>query len=296
MSKRAVFLDRDQTIIADPGFIDDPDQVTLLPGAAESIRLLNDADLTVVVATNQSGVARGLVSEEQLSEIHQRLREMLLEQGARIDAIYYCPYLNGPQAVVEQYRQASDLRKPKPGMLLRAAEELELSLHESWMIGDSARDVIAGARAGCRTILVPHEDGGAADEPCQPDFVATTLREAAELVIASPQTPPPPEEVSKPPISEPCAEAEAPSTGEADTGALLAEIRDMLRRRERRDRQEDFSVARLTATLAQMLALVAGAWAFVAVFGDPTTALARFALAILLQLIALTALSAGGRR
>ena len=79
MSKRAVFLDRDQTIIADPGFIDDPDQVTLLPGAAESIRLLNDADLMVVVATNQSGVARGLVSEEQLGEIHERLREMLLE-------------------------------------------------------------------------------------------------------------------------------------------------------------------------------------------------------------------------
>ena len=160
MSRRAVFLDRDKTIIADPGYINDPDQVELLPGAAEGIRKLNDAGYLVIVASNQSAVARGIVTEERLSEIHDRLRESLGEQGARLDAIYYCPYLNGPQATVEQYRRASDLRKPRPGMLLLASRDLDISLSESWMVGDSSRDVVAGRDAGCRTIYIRDSNTG----------------------------------------------------------------------------------------------------------------------------------------
>ena len=95
----------------------------MLPGAAEAIASLNKAGFFVVIASNQSGCgARATLPRSSLGEIHERLREVLKEQGAKVDAVYYCPYLNGPQAVVEQYRRASDLRKPKPGMLFMAAE------------------------------------------------------------------------------------------------------------------------------------------------------------------------------
>ena len=166
MKRTAVFLDRDNTIIEDPGYIDDPDKVRLLPGAAEAIRGLREQGHMVIVASNQSGVARGLFSEATLSLVHQRLESLLAEENATIDAAYYCPFLPGSEAVVEAYRKDSDLRKPNPGMLVRAAKEHDLDLRRSWMIGDSSRDMEAGHRAGCRTILVgdvsskQHQRGG----------------------------------------------------------------------------------------------------------------------------------------
>ena len=185
MAKQAVFLDRDNTIIADPGYIHDPGLVALLPSAAEGIRLLNGAGFTIVVVTNQSGIARGLLSEEQLAAVHKRLRDVLREEGALIDAIYYCPYLDSPDATVERYRRDSELRKPKPGMLRLAADELGLTLAESWMVGDSGRDVLAGSRAGCRTILLQGGSDRAIDPPCKPHFVAASLHEAAEIILAN---------------------------------------------------------------------------------------------------------------
>lgn len=183
MPRKAVFLDRDNTIISDPGYISDPDLVSLLPGAAEGIRRLNDAGYVVVVVSNQSGVARGKVTEEKLAEIHDRLREVLEEQGAHLDAIYYCPYLDGADAVVERYRADSELRKPAPGMILLAAKDLDLDLEHSWMIGDSARDVVAGARAGCHTILVRQE--GTSEDACGPDMAVASLAEGVEYLLGS---------------------------------------------------------------------------------------------------------------
>ncbi len=153
-AKPAVFLDRDGTIIEDLDFIDDPAKVALLPGAAQAIRRFNDAGLVTVVVSNQSGVARGLFDEATVRAVNDRLQALLNEHGARIDAFYYCPYLDGDEAVVERYRKESDWRKPGPGMLLAAVEDMGIDLTRSWMIGDARRDIEAGQKCGCRTILI----------------------------------------------------------------------------------------------------------------------------------------------
>ena len=152
MAGKAVFLDRDNTVIEDPGYISDPQVVKLLPGVELAIKSLAQAGYKVVVVTNQSGVARGLLTEEMLERIHTELRRQLGQHGAHLDGVYYCPF--HPEGTVEQYAKDSDLRKPKPGMLLKAAQELDIDVSASWMVGDSARDIEAGQRAGCRTVRV----------------------------------------------------------------------------------------------------------------------------------------------
>lgn len=176
----AVFVDRDNTLIDDPGYLRDPDNVRLLEGVAEALIRLRNAGYPVVVVTNQSGIARGYLSEEELGTIHKRMTDLLRAKRASVDAIYYCPYLNGPDAVVEAYRRASDLRKPKPGMFLLAAKELGIDLEASWMIGDSARDMQAGRAAGCRTILIGEHS---AEEQAAADSVAPNFAEAVDLLL-----------------------------------------------------------------------------------------------------------------
>ena len=152
MSHKAVFLDRDDTLISDPGYISDPAQVQLLPHVGHSLAMLKKMGYLLVVVTNQSGVARGIVTEQTLEQIHHHLKKLLADEGVYLDAIYYCPY--HPEGTVAKYTRESDLRKPQPGMLLKAAEELDIDLSQSWMIGDSYQDIAAGSRAGCRTILL----------------------------------------------------------------------------------------------------------------------------------------------
>jgi len=187
MSKPAVFVDRDNTLIDDPGYLADPEAVKLLPGAELAIRSLRQSGFAIVVVTNQSGIARGLLDEETLEKIHARLGEQLAEKDAPLDAIYYCPY--HPDGSVPRYSQESDLRKPAPGMLLQAAQELDIDLASSWMVGDSPRDVGAGQRAGCRTVRVKSQGShlashGAEDEneEFQADFHARNLVEAARII------------------------------------------------------------------------------------------------------------------
>ncbi len=151
---QAVFLDRDGVLIEDsPNYITRVDQVRLLPGAAEATRELNDVGFKVVVVTNQSAVARGLVTEEGVENIHAYLRRLLAqESGARIDKIYYCPF--HPDGTVPQYAKPSDRRKPRPGMLLDAARDLGIDLRRSYLVGDRESDMIAAKEAGCRAIAV----------------------------------------------------------------------------------------------------------------------------------------------
>jgi len=190
MGKPAVFLDRDHTIIADPGYLSDPGAVKLLPGVERAIKSLAGAGYKIVVVTNQSGVARGVLSEKTLDVSHGEMRRQLAAGGAHIDAIYYCPY--HPNGTVEQYAIESDLRKPRPGMLLKAAEDMDLDLAQSWMVGDSSRDVEAGQRAGCRTVRLrtghTGPPGEAMDDAVQADFSARTLAEAAKFILR-PQIP-----------------------------------------------------------------------------------------------------------
>lgn len=151
--QRAVFLDRDGTINENAGFITSPKQFRLLSGAAEAIRMLNSAGYLVIVATNQPVIARGEVTLDQLEEIHNKMQTLLGEKGAWLDAIYFCPHHphRGFAGERVEYKVECDCRKPKPGMLLRAAADFHISLGESWMVGDQERDIIAGKNAGCHT-------------------------------------------------------------------------------------------------------------------------------------------------
>lgn len=183
--KPAVFLDRDGTIIEDPGYLRDCSQVRLLPGAVEAIRQFRRAGFRVVVVTNQSAVARGYLTEAQLAAIHDHLRRMLAAHGAPLDGVYYCPY--HPEGVVDAYRKSSDWRKPDCGMLQAAAGDLGLDLAQSWMIGDSAGDVEAGRRAGCRTVLLaPAERSPAAacKTDDRADLVVGDLCQASQVILS----------------------------------------------------------------------------------------------------------------
>ncbi len=158
--QKAVFLDRDGTINRYVGFLRDIDDFELLPGAAEAIREINRAGHLAIVVTNQPVIARGEVTRAQLDEIHNKMETLLGEQGAYLDAIYYCPHHpdKGFAGEVPELKIDCDCRKPKPGMLLRAAQDLNIDLKQSWMVGDGENDIRAGQAAGCRCVRIG-EDG-----------------------------------------------------------------------------------------------------------------------------------------
>lgn len=186
----AVFLDRDDTLIANIPYLTDPALIRVLPGAAEAVAALNRAGFAVVLATNQSAIGRGLLTEDQLREIHDELGLLLARRGATLDAIHHSPHvpLGGGRATIEHPD-----RKPGPGMLLRAASELGLDLASSWMVGDQISDVLAGLNAGCRSILVG--SNATLDElphPVDPSRVLTApdLAAAAALILEQHTHPP----------------------------------------------------------------------------------------------------------
>jgi len=170
----AVFLDRDGTICKDVHYMTDESQFEILPKVAEAIRLLNEAGLKVIVVTNQSGIARGYFTEEDLQRIHRRMLNELLKKGAKIDAIYYCPHHPDDNC---------NCRKPKTGMLERAAKDFDLDLGRCFMVGDKKVDIETGRNAGCISILVPNLDTEP-DAIHYADYVANDLYEAADFIIA----------------------------------------------------------------------------------------------------------------
>jgi D-glycero-D-manno-heptose 1,7-bisphosphate phosphatase len=149
----AVFFDRDGTLIDDVGYPRDPARVRLVDGAAEALARLREAGFRLVVVSNQSGIGRGLVTENEAQSVHERFVSELERHGVRLDGARYCPHAPGA---------GCDCRKPAPGLLLAAADDLGLDLAASFMVGDKSSDVEAGRRAGCRTILLA-PDGRAAD-------------------------------------------------------------------------------------------------------------------------------------
>jgi D,D-heptose 1,7-bisphosphate phosphatase len=182
--RRAVFLDRDGVLVADMHHLRRADQLRLLPGVPEALVQLREAGWALVVATNQSVVARGWLSEEGLGRVHGALIDMLRERGAMLDRIYYCPH--HPDGEVPEYRGACSCRKPNPGMLLRAAEELDLELADSVMVGDAPSDIEAGRRAGCRSVLISRGAVANGPAPIDADYVAPDLRHAAAWIVALP--------------------------------------------------------------------------------------------------------------
>jgi len=171
---KAVFVDRDGTLIKDIGYPHRSEDFNMLPSTSKAIKKLNEGRYLVIVVTNQSGVARGYFSEKEMKKFNAYLISEFRKKGARIDAIYCCPHHKN--AKIKKYRKDCVCRKPKPGMLLRAAREHRIDLKESWMVGDKKSDVLAGKAAGCKTIFIGARSLGA-------DEVAKDLKQAAKHIL-----------------------------------------------------------------------------------------------------------------
>jgi len=186
--KKAVFLDRDGTVNEEVGYLRDLAELRLIPGAGEAIKRLNEAGFIVVLVTNQSGVARGYFPESLVHEAHARLGEMLRAEGARIDAVYYCPH--HPTAGNSHFTIECDCRKPKTGLIDRAVKDLALDRGHSYMVGDKWSDVELAQRASVHAVLVlsgfaPDDAGNQRPEGiADPDYTAHSLKEAAEWIIS----------------------------------------------------------------------------------------------------------------
>jgi D-glycero-D-manno-heptose 1,7-bisphosphate phosphatase len=181
----AVFLDRDGVISEQTAFVNRPEELVLVDGAAAAIARLNRAGLPVVVITNQGGIAMGYLTEDDLGAIHARLEELLAEGGAHVDGIYYCPH--HAEATVPAYRIDCPCRKPGTGMLEKARDELGIDLSRAVLVGDATTDVLAGHRAGCFTILVETGFGGKNGKAdATPDAIVADLPAAVDLILGEP--------------------------------------------------------------------------------------------------------------
>ncbi len=185
--KAAVFLDRDGTLNEEVGYVNHIDRFRLYPWSAAAVKKLNLAGIPVVLLTNQSGVARGYFPEKLVREIHSHLEEELGRCGAHLDGIYYCPH--HPDGRVSAYRESCDCRKPRSGMMQRAACDLDLDLTASFVVSDRYQDISMGLRAGARSVLLLtgygkgeclyHKDTW----PRQPDHIAATLQDAVDWIL-----------------------------------------------------------------------------------------------------------------
>lgn len=188
-ARRAVFMDRDGTISEEVGYVNHVSRYRVFPFAARAVRTLNEAGWLAVLVTNQAGVARGYFKEELIGEVHKVLASELERGGARLDAVYYCPH--HPSVGEPPYRFDCDCRKPRPGLLLRAADELGLDLSRCWMVGDRYSDTELARNAGARSALVLTGYGRGELEhqshawPQRPDLVAENLLEAVRKIVTS---------------------------------------------------------------------------------------------------------------
>ena len=183
--QKAIFLDRDGTINQYVGFLHSPDEFMLIDGVAEAIRKINSSGYLVIVVTNQPVIARGEVTYEGLEEIHNKMETLLGLEGAYIDGLYFCPHHphKGYEGEVPELKIDCDCRKPKPGMLLRAAEDFNIDLSKSWLIGDGENDVKAGVAAGCRTALICTDTEENAPGSVQANLVVSSVAEFVEKVF-----------------------------------------------------------------------------------------------------------------
>ncbi|MEA3226002.1 MAG: HAD family hydrolase [Planctomycetota bacterium] len=333
MSDKAIFLDRDDTLIEDPGYINDPDQVKLLDGAAEALMELKALGYKLIVATNQSAVARGIVTEKVLADIHERLKQLLAEKNVYLDDIYYCPY--HPDGVVPKYRKESEYRKPNPGMLIEAADDMNIDLSESWCVGNSGSDVEAGSRAGCKTVLIDtpshQREAGSPISPggASPDYKAVNIKEAVNIIkkhLRSPEDEQPHSQEVVADLTEPIHEAaqniseiaepapqaerhepeperqEQPPVRQiptATTDELLGGILAQLKSTQRAEMFHEFSVMRLMAGVVQVIVLfclLVTVWFLMSPNRQDNLVFIALGFAVVLQLMALTFYTMHGRK
>jgi len=185
--RSAAFLDRDGTINVERGYITRPEDLELIDGAAEAIRALNEAGVPVVIVSNQSGVARGLMSEDDMAAVHEALESMLSERGAAIDAAYYCP--NHPDGTVERFTRDASCRKPATGMVEAAVRDLGVDPGSSTMVGDNVSDIEFASNAGMAAVLVRTGKGDEhlsriSERGLRLDAVVEDLAAAVEWILA----------------------------------------------------------------------------------------------------------------
>jgi D-glycero-D-manno-heptose 1,7-bisphosphate phosphatase len=185
---RAVFIDRDGTISEEVGYINHPSRFRLFPYSASAIKLLNENGWLAIVVTNQAGVARGYFSEDMIQTVHAAMRKELEDGGAKLDAVYYCSH--HPSVGEPPYRFDCDCRKPKPGLIARAATDFNIDLSKSWMVGDRYSDIELARNAGVKSMFVMSGYGRGEWEHQrqtwneQPDEVAENLLEAVRLIVS----------------------------------------------------------------------------------------------------------------
>ena len=182
--RRTVFLDKDGTLIDDLPYNVDPRRVRFAPGAREAVRLLAGAGYRLIIATNQAGIARGYFTEPELRAVERHLATEVEALGGRLDGFLFCPHL--PDGVNE-FAIDCECRKPAPGLIRRAVEELGVRTDRAWFVGDTWMDVLAGRRGGCRTIMVGPEarDASSLPEDRQPEFAVRDLLDAARVILAA---------------------------------------------------------------------------------------------------------------
>lgn len=177
-----VFLDRDGVLIREMHYLSRPRQVRLLVGVADALVRLRKEGFKLVVISNQSGIARGYMSRQDVRAVHRRLRHLLSAAGARLDAIYYCPHY--PQSKIARYRRVCLCRKPSTGMVRMAVRRLKIDIKKSFLVGDKTSDILTARRAGCRAILVKTGYGGRDGEYLvQPHKVSDNLAAAAHWIL-----------------------------------------------------------------------------------------------------------------
>ncbi len=303
MPSKAIFLDRDNTLIRDPGYINHPSQVELLPYAAQALVELKNMGYKLVVVTNQSAVARGIVSEETLAQIHEKLKTLLAKEKAVLDAIYYCPF--HPQGIIQKYRKESDCRKPNPGMLLKAANDMDIDLNNSWMIGDEIKDITAGKNACCKTILLDSPSHSHQNDPQsqEADYKAVNMKEAVNIIKQyeqSNQIQPLHPKTEQPDTKnkarpEPAVETQTQADVNVDENQqiiqLLNKILEQLKFNQRNNMFNEFSVMRMLAGIAQIVALSGfglAIYLFKRQAQDINNILLSLSFAAFLQMMALT--------
>ncbi len=309
MKRPAVFFDRDNTLIACDGYLGDPEQVKLIAGAADAVACLRAMGFAIVTVSNQSGVARGLYTEADVTAVNLRMEAMLkaANGGAIVDRHEFCPY--HPEGTVTDYRHESERRKPRPGMILEAARALALDLPASWLIGDAGRDIAAGKSAGVRTILftdptLPASPATTKNAEAGADFTVTTLSAAVEIISQHPikrdePTEPSAARKSAPPLprvtlgklSIPAA-SQAPADPLRPIETRLDDIARLLRQNHDQG-PSDFSVPKLLAGAVQVLALAAVFFAYL--YREKTAVSPILLTAIFLQVLTLSLLLMGRR-
>ncbi len=178
----AVFLDRDGTINEEVGYLYSLEKLKLYPNSYEAIRLINESGMLAVVITNQSGVARGYFSENFVRTVHLRINQILQENGAHLDGFYYCPH--HPTEGNGDYLRSCDCRKPEPGMLINASEEMDIDLSYSYMVGDMAKDIELANRVGIKGILVKTGYGkNVMPSDIKPAYIAEDILDAVNWIM-----------------------------------------------------------------------------------------------------------------